>query len=135
MRVLWCFQTIAIVAFKSRGGTDLDIKLSIELNNSDNGLGLPNRGELMAPYPLLLVYSGPNSLSKAPDAKKRTNMYHDNFRFFLEQGLPCSHHSSTYSSEQGKVAVVTVAIVLTNETFMAYKTLLAAANAKCGGVD
>jgi hypothetical protein len=62
-------------------------------------------------------------------------MYHDNFRFFLEQGLPCSHHSSTYSSEKGKVAVVTVAIVLTNETFMAYKTLLAAANAKCGGVE
>lgn len=92
------------------------------------------RGKTRTPYPLLVVYSGPTTLSNEPNAKKRTDMYLDNFRYFLEQGLPCSHHLNAYSSKEGRAAV-TVAIVLTNETLEVYKDILSTANAHCGGVE
>ena len=108
-------------------------KLNYTSSSVGDGVGL-FQGKTRLPYPLLVVYSGPTTMSVQPNDKKKTNMYHDNFRYFLEQGLPCSHHFSTYSSREGRVAV-TVAVVLTNETLQAYRNILRNANAHCGGVE
>jgi len=70
----------------------------------------------------VIVYSGP---TKSDCEEEKNKLYHENFRFFLSHGLPCSYEPA---------AGFDVIIVLTNETYIQYKNVLSTVNAECGGV-
>lgn len=70
----------------------------------------------------VILYSGPTGL---PSDKQ---LYHDNFIYFLNHGLPCSYHA-------GALSTPTIAIIsLTEKNFGFYNDIISIKNTTCGDI-
>ena len=66
----------------------------------------------MPPQKTLVIYSGPTSMNRHVD---KNGIYHDNMKYFLENGINCNDDSYSENDNNDNDVIVKYVFVLTSE--------------------